>query len=289
MNLRYPVRPSESAEQLFPRLTNRQLQLAVPYAIVVSVIYLFGYWGTFQINPLEYVGVSDLIKLAAYPLMTVLVLGMFGALFAEAYIALMRWTRHGMPTIYRRIVGIVMMLISLGSLIVLPLFYRHWPSSSAIHTVRLWSAVVGGMVSLSGLTSYALSSARYSTSISPSRLVRTMVILTIVAPLFCGYPFGRLLGSRHLKDGCAALEVDLKRSDLLGQRIGQATYLGYLGNHTFMREWATGAIVIERIPEGRPLVLLPSKTRTDGPPRACNYSGPNAADGGRPVTSSMIP
>lgn len=289
MNLRYPVQPTESAEQLFPRLTNRQLQLAVPYAIVVSVLYLFGYWGTFQINPLEYVGVGDLIKLAAYPLMTVLVIGMFGALVAEAYVALMRWTRNGLPTIYKRIVAIAMMLISLASLIVVPLLYRYGPSSSAVQTARLWAVVVGGTISLSGLTSYVLSSARYSASISPSRFVRTMVILTIVAPLLCGYPFGRQLGSRHLKDGCAALEVDPKRSDLPGQRIGQATYLGYLGNHTFMREWATGAIVIERIPEGRPLVLLPSKTRADGPPRACNHSGPNAVDEGRPVTSSTIP
>jgi hypothetical protein len=40
----------------------------VPYALVTSLLYLLGYWSSFQINILEYVSLPDVIKLAIYPL-----------------------------------------------------------------------------------------------------------------------------------------------------------------------------------------------------------------------------
>jgi hypothetical protein len=44
------------------------LSFVVPYALVTSLLYLFGYWSSFQINILEYVSLPDVIKLAIYPL-----------------------------------------------------------------------------------------------------------------------------------------------------------------------------------------------------------------------------
>jgi hypothetical protein len=39
-----------------------------PYAIAVSTLYLWGYWGSFQINVLEYISISDIVKGTIYPL-----------------------------------------------------------------------------------------------------------------------------------------------------------------------------------------------------------------------------
>ena len=39
-----------------------------PYAIAVSTLYLLGYWGSFQINVLEYISISDMVKATIYPL-----------------------------------------------------------------------------------------------------------------------------------------------------------------------------------------------------------------------------
>jgi hypothetical protein len=39
-----------------------------PYSLVVSLLYLFGYWGTFNVNVLEYIALADVIKNALYPL-----------------------------------------------------------------------------------------------------------------------------------------------------------------------------------------------------------------------------
>ncbi len=45
------------------------LAFALPYSIAVSLLYLFGYWGFFRINVLEFVGFDDIAKLALYPLL----------------------------------------------------------------------------------------------------------------------------------------------------------------------------------------------------------------------------
>lgn len=40
-----------------------------PYSLVVSLLYLFGFWGVFNINILEYIALTDVIKNALYPLL----------------------------------------------------------------------------------------------------------------------------------------------------------------------------------------------------------------------------
>lgn len=44
------------------------LSLVILYGIFVSLLYLYGYWSTFEINILHYVSLSDVIKLAIYPI-----------------------------------------------------------------------------------------------------------------------------------------------------------------------------------------------------------------------------
>lgn len=57
------LHPLNSDLKQFPLLS-----FVVPYALVTSLLYLFGYWSSFQINILEYVSLPDVIKLAIYPL-----------------------------------------------------------------------------------------------------------------------------------------------------------------------------------------------------------------------------
>lgn len=46
------------------------IYFATSYGFVVSMLYLFGYWSTFDINILEYIKISDVIKIAIYPIIT---------------------------------------------------------------------------------------------------------------------------------------------------------------------------------------------------------------------------
>ncbi|QPB83543.1 hypothetical protein CWC22_011315 [Pseudoalteromonas rubra] len=39
-----------------------------PYSLVISLLYLFGYWSSFNINVLDHIALADVIKSALYPL-----------------------------------------------------------------------------------------------------------------------------------------------------------------------------------------------------------------------------
>ena len=54
-----------------------------PYALVVSTLYLWGYWGSFQINILEYISISDIIKGTIYPLGSAFAFLALGVIFGE--------------------------------------------------------------------------------------------------------------------------------------------------------------------------------------------------------------
>jgi hypothetical protein len=47
----------------------KYIAIGAPYFLGVSALYLFGFWEWFGVNPLEYVGLADLTKLALYPLL----------------------------------------------------------------------------------------------------------------------------------------------------------------------------------------------------------------------------
>ncbi|MGR5094248.1 hypothetical protein ACPV5O_14515 [Vibrio maritimus] len=45
------------------------LGILTPYSITTSLLYLFGYWGSFDVNILDYIALSDVVKAALYPLL----------------------------------------------------------------------------------------------------------------------------------------------------------------------------------------------------------------------------
>lgn len=63
------------------------LTVGVPYCIAIGACYLFGYWGSFHINVLEFITFADVAKIAVYPLMTTLVFGLAGYLSADILFA----------------------------------------------------------------------------------------------------------------------------------------------------------------------------------------------------------
>ena len=71
-----------AAEPTSSALLSPKVWLA-PYALLVSTLYLWGYWGAFGINVLDYIGVSDIIKAAVYPLVTAFMSLAVGAFLAD--------------------------------------------------------------------------------------------------------------------------------------------------------------------------------------------------------------
>ena len=54
------------------------------YFVTVGVLYLWGYWSTFNVNILEYLSLADVIKSTAYPIASAFVFFAVGAVFGEA-------------------------------------------------------------------------------------------------------------------------------------------------------------------------------------------------------------
>lgn len=52
------------------------------YSILVATLYLWGYWSPFGINILEHLGFSDVINLAAYPILSVFAFFALGVILA---------------------------------------------------------------------------------------------------------------------------------------------------------------------------------------------------------------
>jgi hypothetical protein len=63
--------------------TSKYAYLSSLYFIAVGVLYLWGYWPTFEVNILEYAGLTDIIKTAAYPIASLFVFFALGAVMGE--------------------------------------------------------------------------------------------------------------------------------------------------------------------------------------------------------------
>ena len=56
---------------------------ASAYGLAASLLYLWGYWSPFDVNVLEYVSLSDIVKTAVYPICSVIVFFAIGAVAGE--------------------------------------------------------------------------------------------------------------------------------------------------------------------------------------------------------------
>lgn len=56
---------------------NKTLWIAGAYALVVTGLYLWGYWGRFGLNVLEYIGIGDIVSHALMPLIASMVTFVF--------------------------------------------------------------------------------------------------------------------------------------------------------------------------------------------------------------------
>lgn len=62
-------------------LRNKYIWIALPYFFAVGVLYLWGYWGSFEINIFEYADFSDLVKVAIIPVGSTFVFILLGFFF----------------------------------------------------------------------------------------------------------------------------------------------------------------------------------------------------------------
>lgn len=67
--------------------TSKYISAGSAYLVTVGILYLWGYWPRFGINILEYLSLTDVVKLTAYPVASAFVFLAIGAVFGELMVS----------------------------------------------------------------------------------------------------------------------------------------------------------------------------------------------------------
>lgn len=222
----------------------------VPFFISVSVCYLFGYWGAFQINVLEFVSFTDIGKLAVFPMVGSVVIG--SVLFAVLDVTTSRPTMidkdagNSTPNrdfnFWRAICG----LLIIGAALVIN--YMPEPANWFFATL------------LSIPLCLPLIHLRALVKALPNKDARTFAAVVIVLLPGLAFSFGRA-EAYLVKTGTARLIVDVSRSNLAlqGDMKNPPIYMGLLGETFVVFEPKTNSLVFIKQKGDSPLFLIARK------------------------------
>lgn len=217
------------------RLDLKQIiAIVVPYLAVVSAAYLFGFWGAFNVNVLEYIGVADIAKISVYPLAASLAYLMAGFLVSEFLRSPALPPGGGANT-------------SIGRF-----GRRHWRGLLAIQLLLILVVCIYGSepwrwllaAFLVGLFSTPLSHVEQLIELLPEPQVRGAVLFYVLFLPCVSFAYGRI--EAHLiKTGHPTNVVDVERSHLPLKEDAEHSvcYLGFVGGVYVLFESLTGQLV----------------------------------------------
>jgi hypothetical protein len=165
---------------LSPTTDLKQLPLfsfVVPYALVTSLLYLFGYWSSFQINILEYVSLPDVIKLAIYPLVIGAILSLLG-FYVQVTINFTADPEKAfilVPSKYAKWINWIILVLILGIL-----FFKRTGS---------WYVTAGLL--LASLVSFNFLGSERLKNYIPHATARKVILFSVSVILFTSYGRGK--------------------------------------------------------------------------------------------------
>lgn len=224
------------------------ITLGVPYLIVIGALYQFGYWGAFQINVLEFISITDVGKLAIYPLVATLTVLLVGGVTGQLMTLPLFPPGGGADSPVGRfvianeryfIVGLILASAYLG--IYGPDPQKWFILAIIISPLSLPLTRLGKLI-----------------EVFPDRNVRHATLLLILVLPVMSFAHGRT-NSYLIKNGWPDQFVDVVRSKLLMESDdkNRVAYLGYLGTVYVLRESKTGQIVFVKQRDDAPLFISP--------------------------------
>ncbi|EGQ8002280.1 hypothetical protein [Vibrio vulnificus] len=209
---------------------NYQKILAVltPYSLVVSLLYLSGYWSSFDVNILEYIAISDVIKSALTPLLYALIFVAFGVVLGNAVsVPLAKYMppgggRHHPSAKYFR----AMLWIGLGFLLIAVCYVIFFQSGGS-RWLRVAAFSMVFMPFLIGDASFAKGYLKHDQ-------LRILVV-NILASLSL-YSFGwGAIDAQSAKSEGHQVSINGKETEL--------TYVGWAGDFLFLWDQSKNSIV----------------------------------------------
>lgn len=208
--------------------------IIIPYLAIVSCAYLFGFWGAFNVNALEYIGVTDIIKISIYPLSASLAYVGIGILISELSL------RPSLP-------------VGGGAESTIGKFgKKHWQWLLTFVTLLIFSVISFGhepfqwffVAILASTFAIPLSHVEKIAHFIPEPKIRTAILFYILFLPFISFAYGRV-DAYVIRSGGTAKIVDITRSQLsLKEDIKHPVYyLGFIGGIYILFESLSGETV----------------------------------------------
>ena len=223
--------------------------LALPFSLLMSALYLCGFWIPFRLNVLEFIGIGDIAKLALMPL----VIGMVPLFFSAGVMTIFHKPyRASTP---RDVPKWFVVLRRFERWIGLLLLVAIFSVSFFVDSPWKWMAVTE-LVMILGMP------ALYWTPIvqlCPSRPVRTFVFAFATSALGLSFTWGAM-SANMIMSGHAALLVDMQRSHLdLGEApMHPLEYIGRVGDYFFLFETKSQTLIFVKPKDNALLALVPN-------------------------------
>lgn len=230
--------------------TKEIVAFGAPYLVAVGACYLFGYWGAFQINVLEYISFADVAKIAIYPLVASIIFALAGVAISELVCGPHLPPGGGNNTTIGRF-GLKHWRLLVAAVLVLVVVIAIFGAEP-----RKWFLVA----SLVSLLSVSLTHIEQIIEIFPNPRARKIAMYLFLLLPTSSFAYGREQ-AYLVKTGNADHFVDIARSKLplTVDEKDQVAYLGLLGNLYVLRDGVTGHIVFVKQRDDFPLFLAPKK------------------------------
>lgn len=228
---------------------SKYISFATPYAFVAASLYLFAFWGSFRINIFEFIGFSDLVKLALYPLVMSIILYLPGFIIFQLVAGNSMPPGGGASTSIGRF-GLrhwrILVVADIFIIIVVALL---------IDNPVKWM-IIAGLVSL---LSIPLTHLDAFVTLIPNPRARSSILFLLIFVLGYAFATGKLQ-AQEVTQGRAAYLVDVQ---LFGIKLNVdaargLSYVGYLADNFILYENATKKIVFVKAKDRNLFVLKPN-------------------------------
>jgi hypothetical protein len=246
----------------------RLLYFAGLYAFIPTVLYLFGYWGSFSLNIFDFLGPTDLLMQALYPflasILAVLLSFFIGHMASRAvtfFIGVMADRESPLSSSLRLIESfskfksVVMLLAAIFILYIIVLVPDPIKGFLLLVPVLIFSLAVMG--------------SDYFDALVPDKQVRFGVIPLLLVIPFLAFAYGRSTGYEVLT-GHSPLAVNVEASGLKlhADRAHPVAYVGHVSDFFILYESSDAHLVFLKEGEINSLVLVENPMTTSAAPSA---------------------
>ncbi len=239
------------------------------YFVTIGILYLWGYWSTFDINILEYFSLADVLKATAYPIVSAFIFTAVGAVIGEFLVSPNKLpSGGGRDTRVGRFLRAIAPLLVLAYVLSTIGLFMFGPAEK-------WRI----LPMLLAFPPYLLSKERgFLATLIPHDSPRSVIIFLLAALPPFAYGHGRLQATAIAKGTDYKYVVspveglDLS-SDTKPDR--QLRYLGHAGDFLFLLHPVKAVVVITKFEQAKTLQLKQFKASQQSAATGSNTAHPS--------------